>query len=207
MSEAPFVSDLSGVCRVTEDLAGTLPPGIADTAREVLLRRVDSVDEMTRLQDVMPGLPPVYESVASAFDLFGVSLGYFQLWPSPTKATSLAGALLEAFEGRSERWVAGHGDLIEVGGHVGDPLCVLSRYAVQPDRVVILDHSDTDRIDAVATDFEQLLVLAGNVVAIRLAFNAGRVSDPRSALAGSVAALCEDSEIQHTWSRLGRQAF
>jgi len=149
----------------------------------------------------------VYASIASTYGLFGVSLGYFELWPSPNAGGTLASALMEAHEARASRWVAVPGDLIEVANNGGDPVCVASSRADQPDRVLLVDHGSPDHVDVLAVDFEQLLVLAGNVVAVRLALNGGELEDPRSALAENVAVLCDDEEIRSTWARLGRQAF
>jgi len=144
-------------------------PGIA--AHVELHEPGIGADALSRLSAL--NLPPVYERCLRTFNLFGISLGYFSLWPDSIRSGNMSEALLQAaagnFRGAHE---ATHAGLLIVAQEESNLVCVARSNDIKPDTVTLLDvmRSPTVERHCIATDFEKFLLLAGNLNDIGLRY-------------------------------------
>ncbi len=141
-------------------------PQIAD---EVAIKPAGvSGDRLAVLVRSVP-LPPVYLRCIHDVGIFGVSLGYFALWPAFSRNGDLVKSLLEANSGHASGAMVAHAaNLIIVARQEANIICVGSMKGGQPDVVFLLDvmSSPAVRVTSIAPNFEVFLLLAGNLHAV-----------------------------------------
>lgn len=123
-----------------------------------------SADDLSRLSAL--NLPPIYERCVSMFSLFGISMGYFSMWPGSIKTGHMVEALLRANAGNdSGAQEARNADLIVVAQEEANLICVSRSNGNNPDAVCLLDvmRSPTVERRSIAPNFEKFLLLAGNL--------------------------------------------
>lgn len=104
-------------------------------------------------------LPPVYLRCLRELSLFGVSLGYFSLWPTADRK----GDFVTSFRSGNEGNPMGDNRLI-VGMYEANPICVGVRGDVEDTVFFVDDMSSPDRrVTSIAPDFEAFVLLAGNL--------------------------------------------
>lgn len=160
-----MINNLNDLVAYTNGLAQKVPR-IAD---EIAIKREGVPEDF--LEDFARGitLPPVYVRCIREVGIFGVSLGYFALWPTFNRSGNLIESLLKANSGStSGELVARNENLLIVGRQEANLVCIGSAESKQPDVVMLLDvmSSSTVGITNIAKNFEVFLLLAGNLHAI-----------------------------------------
>jgi hypothetical protein len=104
-------------------------------------------------------LPESYGRVACAKGLYGVSIGYFGLWPTFDSGEDLRRSLIRA---NTEGACA---DLVWVARQEANPICIRTAGNADEGAVFRIDRmsSPEPRCDRIADSFEQFLLLAGNL--------------------------------------------
>lgn len=144
-------------------------PEIAD---EVILRRKgDLGDDIEKVVHDL-GLPPIYSECVDKIGMFGVSLGYFNLWPGSGRVKNLAEALYQANNDDDpvgELARAHH--LVYVASEEANWVCVGAANHEGADIVTYIETmlSPTPSFFPIAPDFEKFLILAANLNEISLA--------------------------------------
>jgi len=131
------------------------PEGVSKDALDILARGI--------------ALPPLYVRCIRELGVFGVSLGYFALWPTFNRNGSLVESLLKANSGSTSGEIAArNAGLLIVGRQEANLICVGSVESKQPDVVVLLDVMSSPAVESanIAENFEVFLLLAGNLHAI-----------------------------------------
>jgi hypothetical protein len=126
-----------------------------------------SDDELARLESLQ--LPANYVYCIRTLRLLGVVIGYFSLWPGSARAVSLSDALLHANQGDSAAaQLSTTRGFVVVAQEEANPVCVSRSSGNAPDGVFLVDvmSSPNFRIYEIATNFEQFLLLAGNLYRI-----------------------------------------
>jgi hypothetical protein len=147
------------------DYADALAKRVPRIAHRVLIDEPGiSADNILHLSALR--LPPIYASCIQRFNLFGVAIGYFSLWPGSIKAGNMINALIHANqENHPAVQQARRSGLVLVAQEEANLVCVGQSDSNHPDRVYMLDvmrSSATER-QSVAQDFEKFLLLAGNL--------------------------------------------
>jgi hypothetical protein len=130
-----------------------------------------SASEAARILSALPGLPDSYMRVAESITLCGKSIGCFQLAPCSHPGNSLfhvlRGANSSASNPHAERF-RGHG-VYQVASWEADPIAVVcSAGKANRGHIVLYDHEEMKRpARLLAEDFQQFLLLAGNLDDIR----------------------------------------
>lgn len=164
-----MISNLSDLVAYGGKLAREFPI-IAD---EVTIKPADM--PMTAVKSLCVGieLPPVYQRCISQIYVFGVSLGYFALWPSFNREGGLAQALRQANHGgEPAQLVAKSSNLIIVGREEANLVCVGAAGSASSDSVFLLDVMAAPKIQQIdiAPDFEKFLLLVGNLHAVSVEY-------------------------------------
>jgi hypothetical protein len=157
-----MLKDMIDVQNYTKRLASKLP----DLASEISLesKGVSEVD-LTTLADKIR-LPPIYLTCAAQWRLYGVSIGYFGLWPSFGRQDNLATALLEANLNSGEAAAIAHSNgLVIVAREEANWICVGSASSDHPDIVYHISSmaSLQPRITEIANSFKHFIILAANL--------------------------------------------
>lgn len=159
-----MISNLDELKKYTEEVAARFPV----IASEIKLCSPGySEDQVVELSRVVPELPPSYLNVASQVKLVGVSIGQFSLWPVPYGKKDFTTSLTEANKDYSNPFLDFYSTngLVEVACLEANKIC-LGSVAVQSEGQVFLVDISSDPnpvIHKLADNFEQLLVLAGNL--------------------------------------------
>jgi len=160
-----MINNLNDLVAYTNGLAKKAPQ-IAD---EIAIKREgvseDSPDALAR----GIALPPLYVRCIREVGVFGVSLGYFALWPTFNRSGNLIESLLKANSGStSGELVARNESLLIVGRQEANLICVGSSESKLPDVVILLDVMSSPTVVStnIAENFEVFLLLAGNLHAI-----------------------------------------
>ncbi len=183
MAKIATLDDLIDYC---EKEAEKLP----DCVDEVLLKRAGLPWPRVAAVSRVHALPEVYESVIRTLDIFGVSIGYFALWPCSSRDRDLADAILESNEDTAPpTLVARQRGLIIVGADEADLVAVGTRDSDTPDKVFRIEFCTAPgvRVSEVAPNFLVFMMLAGNLHALT-------VSDDATAevAAGEMASRCQE---------------
>jgi hypothetical protein len=160
-----MITNLNDLVAYTNGLAQKVPKivdevaikseGISENALVALAQRV--------------ALPPMYLRCIHDVGVFGVSLGYFALWPTFNRNGDLVESLLKANSGHaSGEMAAREAGLLIVGRQEANLICVGSKDGEQSDVVFLLDvmSSSTVEMINIAQNFEIFLLLAGNLHAL-----------------------------------------
>lgn len=157
-----MLKDLNDVQSYTERLASTLP----DLAAEIVLRPNGvSENDLARVAREI-GLPPIYRACANAWGLYGVSLGFFALWPSFERDGDLIAALVKANRNNEAPAALAYSrSLVIVGREEANWICVGSAGTEHEDIVYYLNTmvSPEWTIGEIAGNFDKFLILAANV--------------------------------------------
>lgn len=160
-----MISNLSDLVAYTGGLASKVP----QIAEEIAIKPAGIADDVVAsLVRDMP-MPPTYLRCIREVGVFGVSLGYFALWPTFSRHGNLVESLFKANSGQTSGEVAARtASLLVVGRQEANLICVGSMGAERPDVVFLLDvmSSPTVRITSIAPNFEVFLLLAGNLHAV-----------------------------------------
>ena len=161
-SEAEMLQDLSDVQNYTKRVASTAP----DLAAEIILNAIGvSEDDLARLADKI-GLPPIYRSCAAAWNLYGVSIGYFGLWPDFGTKSELVSALLEVNQNSGEAAALAHSrGLVIVAREEANWICVGNALSDHPDVVFYMSTmaSLERKLTEIANNFDHFVILAANL--------------------------------------------
>jgi hypothetical protein len=126
-----------------------------------------SQDELHSIENSLGiHLPGTYRNMAGTKKLYGVSLGYFDLWPTYDSSEDLRGALVRAnHEQGTQNGSASHRGLICVARQEANPICVRATGFVDEDAVFRIDQMSAPNLgcERIAGNFEQFLLLAGNL--------------------------------------------
>lgn len=160
-----MINNLNDLVAYTDALAQKVP----QIAEEVAIKREGvSKDSLDALAGGL-ALPPLYVRCIREVGVFGVSLGYFALWPTFNSNGNLIESLLKANSGvASGELAARNANLLIVGRQEANLICIGSAESKRPDAVMLLDIMSSPAIKFVniAENFEVFLLLAGNLHAI-----------------------------------------
>ena len=194
-----MLEDLIDVQNYTKRLASTLP----DLAAEIILGSNGvAKDDLARLADEI-GVPPVYRACAAAWNLYGVSLGYFALWPSFGKKGDLVTALLDANRDPGEPAATARSKgLVIVAREEANWICVGSATSGHPDVVFYMNTmaSPERKLTEIANSFDHFMILAANLHEIAYSESVS-VADGIEAISNCCAAVgCSKSQAEF-WER------
>jgi hypothetical protein len=157
-----MLKDLNDVQAYTERLASPLP----DLASEIALRSNGIPDPaLAELAEEIE-LPPIYRNCAGTLHLYGVSIGYFALWPGFRRDSDLLSALRAANLNNEADAAAARADgLVIVGREEANWICVGRASSDRSDAVFYLKTmASPDRVSSeIAPSFDKFLILAANL--------------------------------------------
>jgi len=174
-------------------------------AGETILRRGGvAKDELTRLADEI-GLPPNYRACASEWTLYGVSIGYFELWPGGGPQSDLVTDLRDANLDR-ERIPGGarSRDFVNVASEEANWICIGSSWSSRPDVVFHIEAmlSPEIRFTEIADGFDKLIILGANLHKISY-WDEVNLADGLEAMANCCAAIgCSQSQAAFWLDRI-----
>jgi hypothetical protein len=139
---------------------------------EILLRSPGCTGvECGRLKDSLPDLPGSYIECVQKFDLLGVAIGYFQLSTGRFTGYSFVDGLIStnSLDKNPLLPFLRSNGLYEVGAYEADPICVSTRKSRYAEGMVLrLSPPELiSRIMPLADNFEEFMLLVGNLDAIR----------------------------------------
>jgi hypothetical protein len=162
--------------------------------------------ERDKLRLALPALPRTYLDCIQRVNPAGVSIGYFQLSPGCRRSGDLVNDLIVTNTDPSNPFIPFYGrrGMYEVARLEADPICVARQGSTLPAGTVAqLDICTSPKVSVLplAPDFLTLLLLAGNLDAIR---------DNRSTTGSSgVAAFATvldsfdlNAEVRAAWTRI-----
>lgn len=128
---------------------------------------------LTTSEADMLNLPPVYKRCICDLGLFGVSIGYFSLWPGSIRDNDMIDSIRQANTGDEHgKTDASNLNLLIVGKEEANLICIGAVNSSCPDVVYLLDIMRSDRVEKkdIAPNFESFLLLAGNLHEISCKF-------------------------------------
>lgn len=146
------------------EYAMRFPP---DARPRFLLRRSSiAVKDLVRLRSAL-NLPESYLACLRRFDLEGVSIGYFQVWPQ-APGTDIVDRIMAANGSINPRLDYLQKErLYEVAGWDADHICVASQSSSMPGRVYwMADELPDSSAHPIATSFSEFLIAAGRLVQV-----------------------------------------
>lgn len=180
-----MIADLQGVLAYTDELGRQCP----ELASEMVIRRGgDLGDQLPKVSRDLH-LPPIYEACVAKLGMFGVSLGYFSLWPGPRNVNGMIDALYRCNVGQAPIHELLHSsNLVAVATEERNLICVGAANHQDADIVHFLDLGTFPKATmfAIAPDFEKFLILAANLNKVAI-HNEG---DPKGA-SSLLASCCE----------------
>jgi hypothetical protein len=160
----------------------------AEIADHIELRRPGlSEIEAAALRRQLPGLPDDYLEIAQTWQLDGISIGFFNLWPGRGAHSGLATKLIGA-NGMGNPGFDGlrHLQMLWVATFEGDPVCVGRKQAAKAGQVFWLpSHLASAQPRFLACNFGDLLKAATELHAFSLS---GRGVDGVPALISAIGA-------------------
>lgn len=156
-----MLKDLNDVQSYTKRLASTVP----DLAAEIVLHAEGASEEgLAKLASEI-GLPPIYRACASTWSLYGVSLGYFALWPSFRRNGDLVTSLVEANRNNEAPAALAYSrGLVIVGREEANWICVGGAGTEHEDIVYYMNTMASPEwtISEIANSFDKFMILAAN---------------------------------------------
>lgn len=174
-----MIGNLDELVAYTQSLSSEIP----ELSESILIKRPGCSKELIEtLRNELPGIPQSYLGVVSKLDIDGIAIGYFRL--SPGTDSDLVGKIIncnrEAVTPMARRFR--DDGIYQVAALEADPIGVAFRpgdFAVG--QVVKYNIGDPQKSATVlAEDFEQFLILAGNLDAVRQKF--AEADDPRDGM-------------------------
>lgn len=202
-----MISNLDELKKYTEEVAARFPV----IASEIMLCSPGySEEQIVELGRVVPELPPSYLNVASQVKLVGVSIGQFALWPVPYGKKDFTTGLTEANKDDSNPFLDFYSTnaLVEVACLEANKVCLGSVAAQSEGQVFLVDISSGPNpvIHKLADNFEQLLLLAGNLHEISMSYE----NDENSGInefASRLKSFGLDSSSISIWNELLEEAL
>ena len=171
-----MLKDLDDVRTYTENLASAFP----NLAEEIVFRRNGvSAQDLDSLRGEI-GIPPMYSACASAWQLHGISLGFFALWPGFQRKSGLVTALrdINVNHNADASVIAVHSkNSVIVAREEADWICVGNINSKYPDNVFYADFIESSAwvlID-ISSNFKNFILLAANLHKIAYS-NSGDIS-------------------------------
>jgi hypothetical protein len=157
-----MLKDLIDVQKYTEHLASAFP----ELETEIVLGSGGVADgELKNMANELD-LPPIYRACASSWKLYGISLGYFALWPSFGRKGDLLTALREANKnsGGADAAAASNGMVI-VAREEANWICIGGANSNNPDVVFYMSRmsSPERKFTEIANSFDRFMVIAANL--------------------------------------------
>jgi hypothetical protein len=166
--EIDMITSLDELVAFTRRLGAALPEL---RKRRVINRPGCSLEAVSALAEKLPGVPDSYLSVIKAIRLDGVVIGYFQLSPSAFEGRDLTEKVISCNDPVQNPLVEGHRiyRVYEVASWEADPIGVVHTDGVfKVGQVVKYNIGNPgERPVVLANDFEQFLLLASNLDAVR----------------------------------------
>lgn len=157
-----MIKSLNDLVAYTNRLANRIPQIADEVAVKPQGLSKDALDTLARSL----ALPSMYIRCIQEVGVFGVSLGYFALWPTFNRSGDMVESLLSANSGSTAGEVAAReAHLLVVGRQEANPVCVGSALSNRPDVVVLLDVMSSPIVESanISENFEVFLLLAGNL--------------------------------------------
>lgn len=176
-----MIASLDELVAYTQTLGEALP----ELREAIVLRRPGcSQAAASLLAQRLPGIPHSYLTVARVINIDGVSIGYFQLSPSAYGGRDIAEKVIACNESAMNPLMKRHQKfgVYQVASWEADPICVAHAHGLfEMGQVVKYNIGNpTSEPIVLAEDFEQLLLLAGNLDSIRNKHS--EIDDPTQAL-------------------------
>jgi hypothetical protein len=162
------ITSIDELAAFTRTLADKLPE-LRDSI--VLQQPGYPQDALDFLSSELPGIPQSYLSVVKSFRLDGIAIGYFQLSPQSFDGNNLIEKLIACNKSGANPFAERHQQhgVYQVASWEADPICVVYKDGPYKKGQIVKYsvENPTARPIVLADTFEQFLVLAGNLDAIR----------------------------------------
>jgi len=159
-----MINNLDELKLYTEEVA-TKFPAIASEIK--LCSPGCSKEQLATLKQEVPQLPQEYLDIANQVQLVAVSIGQLSLWPVPYGKRDFLLSLIEANTDSSNPYLDFYNsnNLVEVARLEANLICLGKIATENEGQVFLVDISSGENlaIEKLADNFEQLLVLAGNL--------------------------------------------
>ena len=183
-----MIRNLDDLIGYTRKLGDKLP-ALRDSI--VLERPGCTLEVANEIGEALPGIPESYLDVAKAIRLVGIAIGYFQLAPNSYNGTDLLEKLVDCNSTTAMRSRFDDDGVFQVASWEADPIAVVHRSGRHAVGEVLKYNAGNPEQDAaaLANSFEQFLLLAGNLDAVRDKY--ADVDDPSEGIPEFEACLGE----------------
>lgn len=164
-----MITNLDELVAYTNELARAVP----QISKEVAIRSeglpLDALASLERELD----MPPAYLHCIRKLGVYGVSIGYFALWPTFSRNEGLVESLVAANSVHSNgQVIVREKGLLIVGRHEANLICVGEKGGGQSDKVFYVDlmSSPVMTVQDIAPSFDVFMLLAGNLHELSFSF-------------------------------------
>lgn len=193
-----------------QDYTKRLMEKLPEIKNEILLCSPGcSEAQISQLIHALPNIPESYLRCIRQFNLFGVSIGYFRLWPGILVGDDFIQGLIKTNLSESNpvlQFLQRNG-LYEVATWDTAPIAVASRTSNNRNGKVFLINCENDRIfvSPLAKDFEDFLLIAGNLDEIRdRLLQAHEAMKPIEEFSKCLETFHVEKETKDLWLSIGK---